>query len=171
MILPPSLSSLLESLESESERLQEASTSVSPNIKVLVERIKTVKTKLKEVEEKLLKFMVDDNVDAETKENIEDFVIEAMSKAEKLLYPEDYELDKLVFSLLVDEDDELLRSVNSFKDVIEALTQPDVEMGAQKDDNKEKPVEVADSSFPNPFVDIRNLGVRDDTMEDRNGAT
>ena len=98
MILPPSLTSLHDNLLSESERLKEALGSVSPNLWTLVQTIKAVKKFLKKLEKELLKFMEEEEVANETKDEVENVVIEDISKAENY-----YSLDKLVFSLLENE--------------------------------------------------------------------
>ena len=127
MTVPPFLTSILDTLVVESQRLEEASDSVSPNLWTLVDRIKAVKVNLKKVEKELLRFLQENEVDKEEKEKVEDLVINEMSRAEMIIYPEDYKLDKLVFSLVEEADDEMPEKVIGFKDVVAILTDTEVE--------------------------------------------
>ena len=161
MSLPPSLTPLLDTLVSETTRLEEASVSVSPSLETLIKRIKALKRSLRNVKNNLIKFMVEDDADKETKENVEDVVIEAMERAEHILYPEDYTLDRLVVSLLKNTDDEAFVDVNNFEDVIGILTSIDDEVqipcgGDNSDDSPDKSAET--------------LSFADDQLEDQNDS-
>ena len=170
MIVPPSLTSILDTLVVESERLEEASDIASPNLWTLIARIKAVKIVLKKVEKELLNFMGDDDVDREEKEKVEDFVIDAMSKAETFLYPEDYKLDKLVFSLLEKEDYDVRKGVTSFKDAVESLTRVEFAIKNPDSTNKDS-YDVTDSTDHENPLENRSLSEADVLMENLSNST
>ena len=123
MALNETISLLLEYLCTARMKLVETLASANPDLQNLLDEIREVKRLLKDLEEEQFKAAKDLDDDARKESN--KVVFKAMDEAENVLYPNDYSIDKLVFALTRDTDDEKVKLIDDYKKIVEFLTQID----------------------------------------------
>ena len=116
------LMSLLKLLPKSTEKLERYSQSANPILFTLLEYIRDVKRLLEKLEEEHFKYLTREDIDEGSKRKTEKEVFEAKLKVDYMLIPDDYKLDKLVFTLSREIDDEKVKGVGSYKDIVEVLT-------------------------------------------------
>ena len=138
------LMSLLKLLPKSTEKLERYSPSANPINFTLLEYIRDVKRLLEKLEEEHFKYLTREDIDEGSKRKTEKEVFEAKLKVDYMLIPDDYKLDKLVFTLSREIEDENAKAVNSFKNIVEVLTNIEDE-ARDSDENENVPADSAES--------------------------